>query len=138
MTNPSKKKGTRAESAVVKFLAERGIESHRKALSGSNDCGDIEIPRPLGTIILEVKSGKQTSNYNRGQLKDWIYQAGVEAINNADINTTGYLVVVKYNKRLQDADVWYQGMMYGEVVRLHWYLDEFVDFLLRNNEGGRE
>lgn len=99
--NPSKQKGTRAETAVVKYLAAHGIEAHRKALSGAKDEGDIELPGL--TMCLEVKTGKQTANYNRSQLKEWLRQAEEEAKN---AQQECLLVIVRYQRKLTDAEVW--------------------------------
>lgn len=69
----SKKKGTSAESAVVAYLRSRGfVQAERRALSGSQDCGDIAgIP---GTV-LEVK------NCARTELASWVDEAEIEGEN---------------------------------------------------------
>ncbi len=119
MSNPSKKKGTIAESKVVKFLKEKGIDAKRKALSGSRDEGDIEISFANGASrMLEIKAGKQTENYNRAQLEEWLAQTRVESINSDQI---GYLVIVRYRRKLSDAEVWDPNTM-----QMRW-LDDFSD-----------
>lgn len=122
MANPSKKKGTRAETSVRKYLEAHGIKASRKALSGSDDHGDLEVdaPKLKGRLIMEVKAGKMTANPSRGQLAEWLRQTEVEAENS---KCKGMLVVVRYNKKLCDADVWWQKP--DQIQRTHMYLDEF-------------
>lgn len=122
MANKNKAKGTRAESRVVKYLESHDIKAKRKALSGSKDEGDIELPEL--DMCLEVKTGKQTANYNRTQLNEWLRQRKVEAINSG---LPCYLVIVRYGRKISDAEVWYQGDPTGaRVVR---YLDEWCDMI---------
>lgn len=69
----SKQKGTRAESAVVKFLRSYGWDAaERRTLSGSKDKGDIAgIPN----VVIEVKDcAKQT-------LGAWVQEANTERTN---------------------------------------------------------
>lgn len=126
MANPSKAKGTRAETKVVNYLKAAGLEAKRQPLSGNKDIGDVicnvsnkEFKKPF---ILEIKTGKQTENPSRSQLSEWMRQAEVEA-ENADGNAV--LVVVRYRRKLEDADVWFR--YYGLTV--HMYLDEFVQYI---------
>lgn len=121
MSSKSKAKGTRAETAVVKFLEGYGIEAARRALSGSVDHGDILVNAAIDMVI-EVKAGKQTANPNRGQLEEWLRQAEVEA---SASNVPGILVVVRYNRKLCDADVYFRWR--GMIV--HLYLDEYAEFV---------
>lgn len=59
MANPSKAKGTAAETAVVGYLQSRGwVHTERRALHGSLDKGDIAgIPG----VAIEVKDHKVSS-----------------------------------------------------------------------------
>lgn len=122
--NKSKQKGTRAETKVVRYLEDHGFIARRQALAGSDDHGDIEAYAPGYEnikIIIEVKTGKQTANPNRTQIKEWCRQAKVEAENAGSEDAV--LIVVRYNRSLSDADVWipYQNS------RVHWYLDDWVN-----------
>lgn len=119
--NKSKAKGTTAETRVVKYLASFGIEAKRKALTGSEDQGDIDAKTNIGDVILEVKAGKQTSNPNRSQLKEWMLQTARESRN---AHHPGFLVVVRYNRALKDADVWWYGSPPALVLN-HAYLDDW-------------
>lgn len=128
MANPSKAKGTRAETAVVRFLAAHGWSAKRKALTGSKDHGDIEAlaPKGLAPVTIEVKAGKQTANPSRSQIDDWLMQSWIEAINSGE--KLAVLVIVRYRRQLKDADVYIQyhdGD--GFFTRSHCFLDEYVD-----------
>lgn len=128
MANKNKAKGTRAETKVVKFLESYGFKARRKALTGSKDEGDVELfdaPRLYRPITIEVKAGKQTANPNRTQLEEWLRQAREEAANSGQ---TCVLCVVRYNRKLKDADVYFQYEDdNGYPVRAHEYLDEFCE-----------
>lgn len=56
--NPSKRKGTAAESAVVTYLSQWWPHVERRALSGSNDKGDIA---GIAGAVVEVKAHKVSS-----------------------------------------------------------------------------
>ena len=116
MANPSKDKGTRAESKVVSYFKEAGLDAVRKALTGSADKGDIQ----LDGYSLEVKTGKQTANPSRSQLEEWLRQSEVES---ANANEPCYLVVVRYRRSIKDAEVWHRDS--GNVLHMQ-YLDDFV------------
>ena len=128
MANPSKAKGTRAESRVVKYLRGLGYGVRRKALAGSKDEGDIEFydaPRLFEPLTIEVKAGKQTANPSRGQLEEWLRQSWEEAQNCEQV--CAILIVVRYNRKLEDADVWcqaYDGD--GNWITDHMWFDEWA------------
>lgn len=104
MANRSKAKGTKAETKVAKYLAAFGLHAERQALHGNRDLGDIKVTKPNdASFIIEVKAGQQTANPNRSQLTEWLRQAKVEA-DNADMPC--YLVVVRYRRPIEDADVY--------------------------------
>lgn len=95
MTNPSKRKGTAAETAVVTWLRQSGrtwIE--RRALHGTHDRGDI-AGWP-GTVI-EVKAEKAHD------LAGWVRELEAEITN--DGADTG--VVIAKKKGTLDVDDWY-------------------------------
>ena len=119
MANKSKQKGTRAETKVVRFLESQGLPAKRKALSGSQDQGDIEL---VGRrISIEVKAGKQTASPNRSALEEWLRQSKVEGDNS---NTLCVLCVLRYNRRIEDADVYIQ---HENGIKEHLFLDEFCE-----------
>lgn len=76
MSNPSKQKGTAAETAVVEYLRSQGFSTvERRALSGNLDKGDIAgVPY----FAIEVKNCKTTT------LAAWVAEANVEAFNAAE------------------------------------------------------
>lgn len=104
MANPNKKKGTAAETRVVRYLAAHGLFAERRALSGSKDNGDIKLVAADGTeYTLEVKTGKQTENYNRTQFEEWFRQAIEEGANSG---CEAALIIVRYRRSIEDAEVY--------------------------------
>jgi hypothetical protein len=76
MSNPSKQKGTAAETAVVGYLRSRGwLHAERRALSGTQDRGDIA---GVVGVTLEVKNCKTID------LAGWLKEAQAEQANNGD------------------------------------------------------
>lgn len=73
MSNPSKAKGTRWETAIVDFLTARGITARRQPLYGGADRGDVVLPDH--GIVVEAKNKKA---YQFGEAVD---QANAEAAN---------------------------------------------------------
>jgi len=55
MSNPSKAKGTKAESALVAYLNELGYTAERRALGGMFDKGDIVVAE-LPHVVFECKA----------------------------------------------------------------------------------
>ena len=120
--NKSKAKGTRAETRVVKYLTALGLHAERRALSGNQDNGDIKVVLNNTEITIEVKAGKQTENPSRSQIEEWLRQTRVEAIN---ASCSGALVVVRYRRSLDDAEVYIPKD--NDVI--FCYLDEFASKL---------
>lgn len=52
----AKSKGTRAETAVVEYLRERGHDARRLPPAGSRDIGDISIEAWRSVLTIEVKA----------------------------------------------------------------------------------
>lgn len=126
MANPSKRKGTTGETAVSKYLNAHGLFAERKALAGSDDKGDLRIILADGTeVTVEVKAGKQTANFPRGRLNYWKEQTLKESENSG---CKAVLVVVRYMRRLVDAEVWMPNRQWGGISD-GWtmmYLNDFV------------
>lgn len=78
----AKQKGTAAETAVVKYLQSRGYKVERRALSGSNDRGDIA---GIEGLVIEVKSAARLS------IPQWLRELDVEKAN--DKAGRGILVI---------------------------------------------
>lgn len=119
MANKSKAKGTAAETRVVKYLANYGIQAERRALSGAEDKGDIKLIDE--DIILEVKGGKMTANPSRSQLTEWMGEAAIEGTNS---KCYPYLVVARHGKNPKDYDVWTTDSSNGSTW-YHWYLNDW-------------
>src|SRR5271169_4802551 len=83
MTNRSKQRGTAFETLIVDWLKLNGFPyAERRALHGSKDLGDINIPG----VTLELKNCKTMT------LAAWLDEAKVEA---ANAGTEVYAVVHK-------------------------------------------
>ena len=131
MSNPSKKKGTAAETRVRKYFNDNGLECKRKALAGSKDLGDLCLHLPDGSeVTVEVKAGKQTWNYTRGKRNEWKRQTIVEAENS---ECAALLVIVRYRRNFVDTEVWWpEPKSFEDDVNLPpcWkmmYIDDFVN-----------
>ena len=81
MANPSKNKGTAAETAVVRYAWSMGfMDAERIALAGANDQGDVVLMRDP-KIILEVKAGKAAQTASLGQISKWLDETQTERDN---------------------------------------------------------
>lgn len=82
MANPPRKKGTAAESAVVKWLRLNGFgQADRQPLRGGHDQGDITA---CPGVVIEVKAYRlPTGTPTAGQLTEWMQQTEVERWNAA-------------------------------------------------------
>ena len=93
MSNPSKAKGTAAETAVVKLAAAMGIPAKRVALAGAADQGDVWLwPEGDGArVVVEVKSRSKAWTWT--EVQKWWAEAEAEALRvpNCDVA----LLVVK-------------------------------------------
>lgn len=76
MTNRPKDIGTRAESAVVKYLAAHGFpHAERAALHGDTDLGDIT---GCPGLAIEVKGGTRAENCTDADLARWLAETETE------------------------------------------------------------
>jgi hypothetical protein len=98
MSNPSKQKGTSAETAVVKYLIANGFpEAERRTLSGAYDKGDIS---GVKDVVLEVKDHKKMD------LAGWVKELEVERTN--ALATTG--AVIHKKRGTTNVGEWYATM----------------------------
>ena len=123
MTNPSKKKGTAAETAVVDYLRQFTPFAERRALAGSSDRGDIS--GVLGAVI-EVKNCPQ-----RMRLGEWIEEVQTEVWN--AMATLG-AVWHKRAGRSSPGD-WYVTMTGSQFVQL---LEEAGRIVKHPEQGGEK
>ena len=94
----AKQKGTAAETAVVKYLKEKGYKNcERRSLSGIHDRGDIA---GINSVVIEVK------NHARMELSQWISELLTEIKN--DKAETG--VVIHKKRGTTDVGEWYATM----------------------------
>ncbi len=76
MANPSKRKGTAFESALVAHIEAAGFHARRVALAGAADQGDIHLWDAAGDMhVIEAKCRKGYA------LAEAVAQAKVEALN---------------------------------------------------------
>lgn len=68
--------GTRAETAVVRYLDRRGVEAHRIALAGVLDRGDVHAD--AGRMVVEVKSRKRPPTL--AEIDAWMVEVHTEAM----------------------------------------------------------
>lgn len=126
MSNPSKAKGTRAETKVANYLTANGLRTARRPLAGSADKGDLCMLLPSGEeVTLEVKAGKQTQNFPRSRMDRWKRETLQEGRN---AKSRCALVVVRYKRSFDDAEVWLPNSQWGGVngwTMIH--MDMFVD-----------
>lgn len=93
MSNPSKRKGTAFESALVDYLRAHGaLHAERRALAGAADLGDVTgIPG----VVIEAKAAKTF------QLAEWVKELEAEIANAAA--DWGFLVVKAPRRPIDDA-----------------------------------
>jgi len=108
MSNPSKQKGTSAETAVVKYLKENGFpKAERRALQGNLDKGDIS---GVEDVVFEVKDHKKMD------LAGWVKELEVEVENAFAV--TG--AVIHKKRGTLDVGEWYATMpvyMFLDLIR---------------------
>ena len=110
MANPSKQKGTKAETAVVRYLGQLGIEARRNVLHGSADEGDIMAEIAGCDVCIEVKNRK------RIELAKWMGEM-VRERNNAKADE-GRLVVKPEGVGLEKVGKWFVCMEMDDLMRL--------------------
>lgn len=98
MSNPSKQKGTSAETAVVKYLKLNGFpKTERRSLSGALDKGDIS---GIQDVCLEIKDHKAMN------LSGWVKELEVEMKNSQAL--TG--AVIHKKRGTLNVGEWYATM----------------------------
>lgn len=80
MANPSRNKGTAAETGVVRWARLNGYpHADRQPLRGGRDQGDLTL---CPGVIVEVKAHRlPTGVPTRGQLDTWLAQTEAERVN---------------------------------------------------------
>lgn len=106
--------GTRAETAVVRYLQANGWpNAERRRLRGRLDAGDI-----TGTpgVCIEVKGGDQARYASDNDIADWLAETWVER-GNADADV-GVLVVQRRGVGPTNAGRWWAVMRLGDAMAL--------------------
>ena len=94
MSNPSKAKGTRHESATRNYLKERGVAAYRPAQTGFRDSGDIHGVSPF---IVQAKDWKDLA----GALREGVDGAVKQAAHAGE--DYGVAVIKRARKPIEDA-----------------------------------
>lgn len=101
--NRSGQRGTAAETAVVRAIAQLGFpHAERRRLRGRDDAGDI-----TGTpgVCWEVKGGNAARNASDAQVAAWLDETERERVNaGADV---GVLVLQRAGKGAANAGQWW-------------------------------
>lgn len=90
--------GTRAESAVVRYLRDNGWPNcERRALHGNVDLGDV-----TGTpgLVWEVKGGEAAKTASDNQMAAWFVESQLEAVNAGA--RYGFLIAARRRKNVRD------------------------------------
>lgn len=99
----SKQKGTRAETAVVRYLVGLGLDdAHRQPLSGAKDIGDIR----QGNAVFSVKdqpSRCSKAGYPWAQIEEWLLELERQRLN---AGTTFAYLIMKRPGSADPADWW--------------------------------
>lgn len=107
--------GTADETAVVRYLRERGwVGAERRALRGGHDCGDIT---GLPGVMIEVKGGAAGRDATARRINDWLHeQVGPQTVNaGADI---GVLVTPVRGIGPDNAGQWHAHMTLATLLHL--------------------
>ena len=104
--NKPKQIGTKAESAVVKYLVPNGFpQAERRALRGEHDAGDLA--GTLG-ICWSVKGGDMARTASDLDIANWLSDLATQVVNaNADV---GVLVVQRKGVGPDNAGRWWAVM----------------------------
>ena len=118
MANPSRDKGTRAESATVGYLFTRGITSTRAPQHGNQDRGDVWAhPTAHGyRLMIEVKAGEQAANPSMRQVQEWQAETDAEAARVPDCDAA---VLLLKRKGSADPATWPAWVRIGDVESWH-------------------
>ena len=111
MSNPSKQRGTKAESETLQAAIRGGLDGHRTPLTGAQDCGDLWLSDRR--IVVEVKDDATAGS--RTVIERWMDDTDRETgrVISADM---GVLVVKRRGKAR--AEHWPAYLRADDYVRL--------------------
>lgn len=112
--NKPKQIGTKAESAVVKYLIPNGFpQAERRALRGEHDAGDL-----TGTpgICWSVKGGDQARQASDLQVERWLSELATQVVNAKAAE--GVLVMQRKGVGPDNAGRWWAVMPAFQLVSL--------------------
>ena len=122
MANPSRNKGTAAESAVVKLAHAHGIPARRCALAGNQDQGDVHLYN--GRVVIEVKAHKGHPSWT--QVDAWWHETEAEC-GRVPMCDIGVLVIKRPGSGLAYAMDWFAWIRMAE---LSWWMTRGHDIRL--------
>lgn len=133
----SKDIGTRAETAVVKYLRANGFPlADRLPLKGSKDIGDVGDG--TGAVVFEIKAGRAAETASDKQIGLWLEETLTEKDNaHAD---HGVLVVKRAGKGEAQvgkwwAIVWSPAVLGGPFLTQRYLLEEYLQHLRYSGYG---
>jgi hypothetical protein len=107
MANPSKARGTAAETKVVKWLNENGWPlAERRALQGRYDTGDIS---GIGDVVIEVKDVRTEGTWSAHMTETEVERRNAGAT---------YGVLLKRRVGRPDVGEWYAVMPVKQLFQL--------------------
>ena len=101
MSNPPKARGTAAETAVVRYLAARGLPAARVTLHGKHDRGDVHVFG--GKVAIECKSRRTW--HSPADIEKWLAELERECMNVPQCSV-GVLVVKRPGSGPANAGDW--------------------------------
>ena len=127
MANPSKQKGTAAESAVRDLALVHGIPAERCAPHGNQDVGDLWLWS--GLVVVEVKAYKDHPSW--GDVDKWWQELKAE-VERVDCCHLGALVIKRPGSGLGNAMDWFAWVTLAD---LAWWLVRGRDVTLASKVG---
>jgi len=114
MVNKSKKIGTAAESAFVKYCKQRGYQdAERIALAGFNDRGDVRINK---RVMAEIKSGDRAEAASHKQIEIWLLDTIKEQL--AGGWAYSVLITKRHGAGLSNVGEWWAWLNLNKVFTL--------------------
>ncbi len=115
----SKRIGTAAESAVVRYLTDQGLNARRVALAGVLDEGDVHVISRRGRVaVIEVKSGKQSEHPSHEKRRGWWDEAVRESVNVGAAADVPILVMKRRGSGAASVGDWWAVIDYDDLMFL--------------------
>lgn len=111
--NPSKAKGTAAETLTVRWFRDNGFPmADRQPLRGNRDAGDLDL---APGVVVEVKAHKlPTGHPTSGQVATWMAQSQLERTNAG----AAYCPLVVKRPGTTDVGRWFAFVTFADLAML--------------------